>query len=403
MFKNWSHKTLPSLIWLWKSYPRNAGKYSILMQFYHLWGEKLSPMGRFLILLTLIATLIEFLPGITPLLLWIGCGLLAFSLSGLFLRRIKMVQLNTHFPHNLEANLVHSLPIQINNQSKKNINAFTLKWFRLPDHVTSKNPNTEWTELSSQQNLQANLELFFARRGKYELPAPTLLIPDPMGLLNRRFRPKDYQEVFILPTPHPLQNSAQLKKQLDLQFPTQNKSSFNSNPLEFSHTREYNTGDDFRKIHHRAWAKRGPQSKPIVRENAKESPQKKVDFYIDLNPVDFHHNRLLEPLLSVAYGLIKLWRERGYAINLHVQNEVVSEAALQNQKLCMLKWSKKELAFNFDLPKASESKIFVLGVGPSKLKTSTSNHFRLQIEAQESANFQNLLDSNVWKMASYEF
>lgn len=403
MLKDWSNKTLPSLLWLWKSYPRNAGKYSVLMQFYHLWGEKFSVMGRFLIMLTLVATLIEFLPGITPLLLWIGCGLLAFSLSGIFSRRIKKVQLKTHFPHNLEANLVHTLPIQVQNHSAKNISAFTLKWFRLPDHVTSKNPNADWMELPSQQNVSSNLELFFARRGKYSLPAPTLLIPDPMGLLQRRFRPQEYQEIYILPTPYATENSAHLKKQLDLQFPAQNKSSFNSNPLEFSHTREYNTGDDFRKIHHRAWAKRGPQSKPIVRENAKESPQKKVDFYIDLNPVDFYHNRLLEPLLSVAYGLIKLWRDRGYSINLHVQNEIISAPALQNQKLCMLKWSKKDLVFNLDLPKASESKIFILGVGPSKLKTSASNHYRLQIEAQESKNFQNLLDSNVWKMESYEF
>ena len=103
--------------------------------------------------------------------------------------------------------------------------------------------------------------------------------------------------------------------------------------------------------------------------------------------------------MSVAYALIKLWRQRGYAVNLHTQNELITETAQQNQELCMLKWSKKTTQPNLNTPKASESKIFVLGVGPSSLTTLGSMHYRLQIEPQDSPHFQNILDSNAWKVS----
>ena len=388
MYSKFQNEILPSLIWKWKSYPRNAGKYSILMQFYHIWHEKISTMGRLLILLTLVATLLEFLPGITPLLLWIGLALLSLGMASVLTRKVKNIDVYLNLPSTVYAQEQTQIKTTVQSFQQKTIYAFRLKWFRLPDHVSSQAYDYEWHELKSLESFATKIPLQFSRRGIFNIPFPTLLKSEPLGLVHKRFRKKELQTIFVFPQKVALKQFPQFKKKLRQTYPNIKSLMGQKDKLEFSHTQEYHLGDDFKNVHHKSWAKRG---KPVVKVSQSKKNNPKINFYIDLQKVDRIHQRLIEPMLSLACTLLDFWYQNGYEVVLFLVEGSVKNHLEQKKALCSLKWNHQ-----ITLPHLPKNTV-VLGVADNEELSYFKDHYRLQLKKQNQKKYYELYDPNYWK------
>ncbi len=301
------------LIWRWIRFawesiprtPRRGGGISVWL--FNWWQQRFTGPGKVMLVVWITLGLVEMIPGASAATIPLVLFSVAYFVTWLLTLVSPGLEASWIFPHAIRQGEVFVLRITVRNVGRRRIRDagawlfWEEKWMRPigePRSVDALEPG---------ESAQIEVPVLAYSRGPCKLRGPVVYRVDPLGIMRSRRR----VDSAVIPVIRPRSNSVQEFPFLSeggsgmefarLLHPTHGRSS------EFIGIREYRSGDEFRDIHHKAWARAG---KPITREYGKEKGQGAI-MIVETGCASFLERSVVENMLCWSIGIAKWLFDRG--------------------------------------------------------------------------------------------
>jgi uncharacterized protein (DUF58 family) len=145
----------------------------------------------------------------------------------------------------------------------RHVGWYRWSWLCHKDQLFLPNPAIAEKKLTRAESRKLRMEIIPQRRGVIQLNQMRLLLPEPLGLLQRCCRvQQEPAQLIVLPRRYPMP-AFDLPGSARFQPGGEATSRHSGSAGEFSGLREYQPGDPLRLIHWASWARTG---KPVVKE-----------------------------------------------------------------------------------------------------------------------------------------
>lgn len=191
-------------------------------------------------------------------------------------------------------------------------------------------------------------------RGVYRIKGPEILVEDLRGIMSKRFSINSEQEIEVLPSVERLREEAMIDANIRLQ---QKRSVFGS-PFEFESLREFQEGDDTRRIDWKATARLGEL---IVKEFLKEW---EGDVYIALDiGREMRKASKVDYAIIIVYQLLMAIKDRKVGLILYDEFGVRKIVRAKKERIGLIEEIKVPRAYGIQslkIPRISFEKIAFL-------------------------------------------
>ena len=234
------------------------------LYFFYFWNERLTPLGHVLAVFLFFSLFLIWVPGIfaVKIFLFFLSSLLIVSLLTLLPK--KNIRLENIQIKNVTEGDIAKVSARIS--TKQKILAIQLGIFRMHPALKYKG-NAFYESLNPEESKIFHADIKTSRRGCFDLPLVSAVIPNVSGIATILFSAKDSFRLFVFPRVIKIKEMSFLKTgQSGKAFMPYLTPSLERG-LDFIGIREYREGDSLRDLHHNAFAKYG---KPFTKEFAKE-------------------------------------------------------------------------------------------------------------------------------------
>lgn len=230
--------------------------------------ERLTPGGRYVLLATAAFALIGVDTRRTHAFVLFSAGAAAVLLALLALRfRCPPVRLDCRLPERLTALVPREVVARV--FAERPLGSELVVSFPHPRRWASSlawEPRQAFARPDQSGAAETRVTVKALRRGRYELPAPTVRLTDPWRLAGSRPVSSRGQTLLVYPRFYRIEEFPvpEGRRYQPGGIPLSSKT---GDAIEFVGTREYRQGDPLRTIHWRSWARRG---EPVVKEYQEE-------------------------------------------------------------------------------------------------------------------------------------